>query len=298
MLYAAYGISIDSEIKLPLPAVPEGEAKPDIVVVRGEVPTHLQQAAARAPAFQAKPGHFLFSIPTIGRILVRDGRQVTVEPVPGVGEESLGLHISQSIMGALLHQRGSLPLHASAVIAKDSCVAFLGNSGDGKSTLAAALRQRGYPSFCDDICVVKAASGVPTIFPGPGRIKIWADAAEALGLDTRHAPRAHPEGERYSFAEDLPFPDRPTPLRRLYILQRAIRDEESFEPLRGLDAVERLIDYTYRVQYVEPLGKTASYFQTYARLAGSVEVFTWKRCWGFEGLNASLDRLEEHLGNP
>jgi len=55
-----------------------------------------------------------------------------------------------SAMGALLHQRNILALHAGTIAVNGGSVIFCGPSGIGKSTLAAGFRRRGYPNVAGD----------------------------------------------------------------------------------------------------------------------------------------------------
>ena len=56
-----------------------------------------------------------------------------------------------SCLGALLHQRGVLALHASAIETDQGAVLFMGDSGMGKSTTLQAFIKRGYKMLADDI---------------------------------------------------------------------------------------------------------------------------------------------------
>ena len=64
-------------------------------------------------------------------------------------------------MGILLHQRGRMVLHASAVNINDGAVAFMGHNGAGKSTTTFSFMASGYPLVADDILSLEFREGVP-----------------------------------------------------------------------------------------------------------------------------------------
>ncbi len=294
--YTGYGMSIASTIPLPLPRETAlGRGTIDVRIQYGDVPESLDDAVTRTPAFQARPGAFLFFVPGVGRFLVRDGRDVVVQLEEGAGEDVVSLHLSQSVLGALLHQRRQLPLHASAVLVDGGCVAFLGESGAGKSTLAAALRQRGFQTLCDDVCAITCGVNGPVAWPGIRRLKLWSDALESLKLANESLELAYPEGERYYLPEEAPVPDQAYPLRRLYVLREARVQPEELVRSRGLDVIQHLLEHTYRSQYVEALVPGSGYFETYSTIGRSVPLFVWSRPWGLGRLGPLLDHLEHHL---
>ena len=87
-----------------------------------------------------------------------------------------------SIFVVLCQQRGLLPLHASAIAGKSGVVAFLANSGQGKSTLAAHLAQRGFRVLADDVCLVDATQpGSAMVIPTAPWLKLWRNSLENLG---------------------------------------------------------------------------------------------------------------------
>ena len=64
------------------------------------------------------------------------------------------------------HLRGEIALHASAVVIEGHAIAFLGASGAGKSTMAAALCVRpGTQLAADDIVYVSRVDDVPRVVP-------------------------------------------------------------------------------------------------------------------------------------
>ena len=92
-------------------------------------------------------------------------------------------------LGTVLHRRGRLVLHGSAVDVGGRAVVLLGQKGAGKSTTAAALVARGHALLTDDLVVVDdAPDGQPCCFPGPLQVKLWPESAEALGLSSEMRP--------------------------------------------------------------------------------------------------------------
>ena len=79
-------------------------------------------------------------------------------------------------MGALLHQRGLLAIHGSAVRNdKNTCI-ITGKSGVGKSSLAAGLLELGYTLVADDISVIgNLENGGFFVHPGIPSLKLWKD---------------------------------------------------------------------------------------------------------------------------
>ena len=293
--YSVYGMQIASAMALLLPSPSFEGREPDVLIRPGDVPAGLKEPEVTTPVIQARPDTFLFSLPGVGRFLVLKGQEVVWQTEAGVPEEVMSLHLSHAALGALLYQRGLLPLHASGVIVDGGCVSFLGGPAAGKSTLAAALWQRGYQVLCDDICAVTFTEGIATVQPGIRQLQLWQDAAQALGLNTASAPRTHPEGARYGFTDDGSLSAHPFSLRRLYVLREARVEPEGIRRLKGSEAFMRLVSYTYCPAYLVALGGGSNYFGTYAGIARSVPLFLWSRPPDLERLDDMVDLLEGHL---
>ena len=175
-MYLVGGITLVSEIALPeLPLIQQQSATPHPVIVRmGKVANHLPGAVEVDPYCFATATQYLLCIQGIARYLVTGGREIVVDP----DADALLLDVRAYLLGAifvvLCQQRGLLPLHASAIAGKSGVVAFLANSGQGKSTLAAHLAQRGFRVLADDVCLIDTAQ------PGNGHGDPYRSMAEAL----------------------------------------------------------------------------------------------------------------------
>src|SRR5579871_296631 len=147
------GLKLASDFPLPALAPWDGlEVAADIAIRRGQVPPGLDQPDHVAPIFQTRGrNEYLLTLPGTGRILVRNGSEVTVDAEAGADASGISAILSGTIQAVLWHQRGVLPLHASVVAVGGRAVALCGPTASGKSALAAMLAARGCAVIADDL---------------------------------------------------------------------------------------------------------------------------------------------------
>ncbi|HYG46489.1 MAG TPA: hypothetical protein VD846_00975 [Allosphingosinicella sp.] len=290
-IYRLFGLNLRSEIALAglAPAVDAGTV--DVDVAFGSVPP-----GEYPPGYSVAEGGTLLSISKVGRYLIREGREIVIEPAEGASERNLRLFLLGSAIGALLHQRGLLPLHANAIDLGGRAVAFSGHSGAGKSTIAAWFHDRGYPILADDVCVIGFDdSGRALAYPGIPRLRLWREALEASGRDAGAYDRSFDDTEKYDVPTLSDAKLEPLPLAAIYLLRKT--DEgagPAIERLTGVDAVETLISNTYRGGYLRTIGRTAEHLAACLRVVRSVPVFRAKRLWGFERFDEQAGQLHDH----
>ena len=285
--YAVYGLSIRSDIALPgLAAAPLADDA-DVDIRRERLP--IEECAPGG--YSATALGTLLNVPRVGRYLIRDGREILVEPRPAASDRNLRLFLLGSAFGALLHQRGLLPLHANAIDLGGRAVAFAGHSGAGKLTIAAWFHDRGCPILADDVCVIGFVDGAPVAYPGLPRLRLWREALEASGRAVEEHLRSYDDTEKYDVPTRSPARD-PLPLDRVYLLGRA--PEAKITRLTGVDAVEALVANTYRGAYLRSIGRTGAHLTTCLRIARAIPVFEAARVWGFEAFDGQAERLDAH----
>ncbi len=190
--YMAYGLRIASELDCP-ELTPDVSETPDVVIRYGAVPENLPDATAKGVRYQVSPDQFLLKVDHVANYLVSGGREISIERAPESDDDSIRLFLLGSALGALLHQRELLPLHGSAIKVNDGVCVFVGLSGNGKSTVAAAFRQRGYQVLADDVCVVSIREdGLPLVIPGYPQLKLWADTLKKLEQSTKELRQVRP----------------------------------------------------------------------------------------------------------
>ena len=251
--YWVFGLQVTSELSLP--ELYAGAEPADVVIRRGPVPDDLPDAQAHGVLYQAAPGVFRLKVNGIARYLVTDGREIVVQADADADASAVRVFLLGSAMGALLLQRGILPLHTSAIESAGRCVAFAGNSGRGKSTLAAAFHGRGYRVLADDVLAVRDGRGVPPMaYSGSRELKLWADALDLLEIEADGLRRARPQVEKSCLPTGADAPPAPLPISHVYLLDPSNQDRLALEPVEGTGKLEVLVRHTYRGHYLEGLG--------------------------------------------
>jgi hypothetical protein len=231
------------------------------------------------------------------RFLVRDGTEILVHAKPGGSKRDTRGYLLGSAMGAIIHQRGLLPLHANAIDVGGAAVAFAGDMGAGKSTLADFFRRRGRAVLSDDVCVVTfGPDGSALAWPGIPRIKLWDDALAAAGDSADGLERVFDEQAKYSLRLPSAPPAEPIPLTRLYLLERADAGASpSIRAVAGAEAFDQVRSNIYRSEYAAALGKAEDQFANLIALLRRVKVFTARRVWGFDVFRQEAEALERHV---
>jgi hypothetical protein len=292
--YSAYGLGIHSA--LPLPELVACEADADAVVRLGKVERLPASLDERGYGFWATADEACHYLAHSGAFLALGGRDIIVDPAAGVEERALRLVILGPGLGLLLHQRGRLVLHASAVEVDGTAVAFMGASGWGKSTAAAVMHSRGHGIVADDITVIDLDQDSPTVFPGFPQLKLWPEAVVSLGETPEALPRLHPLFEKRARRISREFSQRPLPLSCIYVL--AGGTTLAIEPLQPQDTLRELIRHWYGSRYgVELLrpGGLSAFFQQCVNLTNRVPVCRLTRPYSLSTLPDVAQLVEEHL---
>jgi hypothetical protein len=196
--FGAYGIAVhglESEEPLLVPAAPDWptvrlEVRPD--GADGSV-TSLDEHTARYA--DAPSGHVLVD---------REAGLVSFHGVDGLAPDAI-VHPRLGMIGALYAQwlPGRTAFHAGAFVSGGCAWAVVGERGEGKSTLMAALALAGAPIVGDDTLVLDGMR----CLPGARCVDLRPDAAAQLGAGEAVAPVRR--GARHRLPLAAPPPDAP-----------------------------------------------------------------------------------------
>jgi hypothetical protein len=258
------------------------------------VPSHLENPALTGVLYQVKDNQFLLRIEGVASYLVEDGTLITIDSVPGCEERVIRIYLLSSVFGALFHQRGMLPLHASAIARDGQVVLFLGASGSGKSTLAVAFQQRGYDLLADDITIINSDhSPQPTVVPGFPRLKLWKDTLTYFSYEYTEANRLRKELEKYTIPAQS-FPETMLPLKTIYCLEIGSNHHpELSASVKGYTKLSYLTGNTYQVRFLKGMEIGSRHFQQANTLARKVPMKLIKRGRRLDQIDALIDLLEK-----
>jgi hypothetical protein len=191
-----YGISIRTP--WPIADVSPVLGPWDVEFVEGDAAT-FADAAAHIPRDQARWWTQVAALPDGSRyrrwtnlfefLVAPDGRRIQVRALKDANHEAFLAYLLVDALSFSMVRLGREPLHATAVLTEHGAVAFLGQSGYGKSTLGAAFVHGGCPLITDDMLILTPDAGLYLAHPGPPRIKLFpAIATRIFGEVGRCAP--------------------------------------------------------------------------------------------------------------
>ncbi len=291
--YIAYGLVISSDLYLPELVVGKGKADACIRLGKLDYPSDSEVSFK---SLQVTPQEVKLFWKDACTVLVRDGQEMIVDPVLGVEEEKLRLILLGVALAVLLHQRGLLVLHASAIEINGEVVAFIGDKGWGKSTTSAAFHARGYNLVTDDLLVLNINDfECPTVFPGFPQLKLLPDAIAALGDDPTKLNRIYSQVEKRARRVSDGFSQTLMPLKSIYVLDAGSTLE--IEPLQNQEAFIELVRHSFLATLLKATETASLHFHQCMKLTRCVPLHRLKRRNSLSDLPAIVQLVEEHLND-
>lgn len=236
------------------------------------------------------PGLAEFTVSREGKLLGRTALNNT----PAATVEHL--YLNQVLPLAWSRQR-KMVFHGSAVEVGGGAAAFLGESGRGKSTLAAAFAVRGAGFLTDDGLLVEPTGGQLLAHPSHPSVRLWADSQEALiGHDADLAPAVEYTSKARILADKaLRFCGEPRPLKGVYFLQEAGSDDIRITPMKATEALVELTKHSFLLD-IEESELIAHHFDRLAEMVKQPIYFRLDYPRDFGRLDEVRVAISEHMG--
>ena len=210
------------------------------------------------------------------------------------------------VLGYLLHLRGVLCLHGSALAQAGTCIAVLGDSGAGKSTVAAALVKQGHRLLSDDLLAIPRSTGPHStgphstgevrVHPGSMGLRLMQNSAARL-LPDQDAVLGHVPWTRkrlWDLSRDAGELGRDAqPLTAMYLLEPGASGTGVAlgEALSRSAALQRLVSAWYPPENLQLLTQERLQHMQQVAARVPVHVLRYAREW------ACLEQMTELLGN-
>ena len=312
--YSVYGAAVRSEVRLPLATIPRPLGVADGILVRrmsggavaepGGIVVATRTCDVHGEVLRVHRGAdgTWIRLQGIGAFHISpESQEVRVYAEDGADERALAHALLQPVLLHLQQVRGHLSLHASAVVTDRGAIAFLGPSGQGKSTMTAAFLRRGAAMLTDDALVLKEHGNVHLGVPGPSFMKVWHETATHTLEMTEHLPdlMAHLDKKLLTLDGRFKQAAGPEPLRALYVLVRydpiaAGSSDITLRRLSARDALAVMLANTSNRDYLLPREEGALLPQ-YTHLAARTPVNVLAYPSGFERQSAVYGRILEDL---
>jgi hypothetical protein len=281
-IYSLYGLRVRSAIPLPCPEWRGSENVADVHLVEATEEQLRNSCNAPLSRFESDgfwecrlfedgaihaswKGHFDFFVSS-------DGTRVLWRRLVGVPDEVLFTYLLNQVLSECLVARGAEPLHATSVVIGGEAIAILGDSGHGKSTLAAALMGMGHRLLTDDVLVLEFVDSGVLAYPSLARLKLHPDTADAVFAGRRSLPMN-------TFTDKMILPlggaehaARPVPLRAMYAIPSAAGAARiSIRSAGGRRSMLELVKGAFSATLLSP-ARLEQQFNFASRLAKSVPI--------------------------
>ena len=249
-----------------------------------------------------------------------NGEEILISRSSKIGDDDINLFLIGSVWGVICHQRALLALHCSAIEYGGRAFAFTGLSGSGKSTLAAGLAKRGFAHLSDDVGIIKSQGEIVTMLAMPKGLKLWREAANALGYECGkpvgsdiwqdkyyvYPHISHTQSHTQSMTQNKSN-NAPIKLAALYILETCDLQNSADEPtkamppeitqLRGGARMQGFHDSIYRVEWLDIIRDRKEVFMQLADYSNKIPLYKFSRTADITKFDEGLDMLEVHMAN-
>lgn len=295
--YCAFGLEIKSEFAIPELSCSAIRGIQQIEIKWGQVEANTECKIGPFLRYNISPAEAYLEWDKVGKFLVRNGREIIVNPAVGVESKIVRLPLLGMVIALLLIQRGFLVLHGCAMSMNSKAVGFLGDKGAGKSTLGAALHRRGYALMADDLLVldVSRKNGPMMVLPAFPQFKLSPEAAKgALGMDAEDRPRLHPQFDKRALPVSTGFAKRPLAISHLYVLGTS--KSISLEACSPQQAIIALIRNSFLSRFAEGTDRHSEVSQMlkFAEILKSTSVYRLTHPFCMSALAELVETIEMH----
>jgi hypothetical protein len=212
---------------------------------------------------------------------------VDAYPDAGIDLDRVDDLYQRTLQPLALQALGWEALHASAVRLGEKILAFCGERGAGKSTIAYALAARGYTQAADDTLVFEPAPGAVGALVLPFRPRLRPESAALLC----------PHGEDGQATQTAWSSPTTVPLAAIVVLARSGEGTPVMSRLGGGAAFAAILAHAHCFDPDDPATRRRV-LENYLDVAAKVPVFSLRFAPGLDALPRMLDSIEAETAAP
>jgi len=282
-VYRAFDLTIASDFNLPLSERAVSKSNVDVLISKGVASTENRE------------GHCV-RFDGVATVQMVDESTLIVEPDTEM-DSSLQPFLLHNCLGWVLYQRGRAIFHAGAANVDGVCVAFLGQSGVGKSSTVAAMYDQGYPVVSGDVLVVDQSENTPSVIPSFPQLRVPSDTRSVMKKSHQPANTAETTSSNWldvtgGFAHEA------QPIRTIYLLEEPgginspeVRRLESTDPR----PVENLLRHSLHYSVLRESDSVERHFRQCTQLAQDVSFKLLRRPNDLKALKEIVDTVIDDI---
>ena len=229
-----------------------------------------------------------------------DGRKIIGRAQERAKPDSFETHLLSQVLSSAMLRVGIEPIHGTVLATSVGGVAILGDSGYGKSSLAASFMAAGDRLVTDDLLVVRPGPEGLMVMPGPQRMKLMPSTARKL-LGRRAEGVSINDRTRKAVIPLLPtqVAHEPVPLKGIFALGRPARESQvTRTTARQLSQRAAFLELTKNSfnSLVVDSGRLQAHFAIVTEIATQVPVYRVSYPRGLSDLPAVRDVILEVAG--
>ena len=251
MKYSLYGLTLD--VPFSCPELLPSSGKVDVVVRWGRIDDRVIDWRGEGLCYKASPGKYLLNVKGVAVYFVHNGNEVVIERDPKADDDSIRLFLYNEVIGAMLLQRGSLPLKGCVVEHNGKGFGILGTTPSGKSMTAAGLAGKGFRIIADGLCCLTDVVS-PVAQPGYPQLILWHGGLEILGKPYCRYKQVRKGMNRFYVPLEDAFRNEALSLERMYIITLHNKPGISVSTVSGAKKLFALLGNQYHPELTKPLG--------------------------------------------
>lgn len=235
-----------------------------------------------------------FNKKNAGFIAIWNKNRLEYTPLAGFSNDQIVMYVLGTCYVLMVACLGSISLHAACVVVNNKAILFCGQSGAGKSSLAAYFYAKGYLVLSDDVSNVRLSeNGKVFVYPSIPRIKLTTNTLKMVGKSTDDLNLI--PGTKLKYALPMPKLDQDKSYELGAIIFPVFREgEDELKELHNLTKRAELNKHVNRRKLINQMNSLDYKNKVFFTMISSVKMYNFSRSPQEENSLNSLAFIEKN----